>query len=792
MLSIWTQKSGYSLGSIQENSIVDIALPVSYSNGFNDSTSVIFKVISGSLPSGLRLVGDHIIGTPNEVSRITEYVFCIRASYNNTFADRTFKIVIEGADQPTFNTNEGLLPVGTNDTYFILDNSFVNFQIDVTDTDTAAGQTLKYFVSSGDGELPPGLTLYDNGIISGLIEPAFTIVESQVGNGSYSNDLYDIAGYDFGERPDNGYDSFVYDSVFFDYFIPAVPPRTLNRNYEFIVSVSDGDTVSKRRFKIYVVGDDFLRADNTAQRVGTGIFTVDGTYLRNPVWLTPSNLGVYRANNYVTLVLDCFAPVELGPISYSLDTTNPDGSPSVLPPGLDFDDSNSEVFGIIPYQPTVTETYKFTVTATRFGVDYETAPTKRTFTITTLGEVDSVMSWQTDSDLGVIDANFISNLKVSATSTIQGATVLYYLDSGALPPGLTLELDGEITGKVNQYGDDTTPGIITFSDGANTNQTFDGGETTFDKTYQFTIRARDQFGYSAISREFTLQVNTPNDRLYSSIVARTFMTQEKRDLFYDFINDSNIFTAESVYRPNDPNFGIQRDLKMTIFGGIETKTAAQYVSALGLNHKRKRFTFGDIKVAKAKITGTNTVVYEVIYVEMFDPLEKGKKHLPSVLTGLPLDPKPITVDASNTLWDGKENITRLNVDEPFSPRPDNRITIDQTNLFASDSKYSNRYPSSISIWREKIAAVGQRERNYLPLWMRSIQDDSKQELGFVLAVPICFCKPGASSDILINIKYSGFDFKNLDYTVDRYIIDSVVGSGEDKYLVFKDDKVTIT
>jgi hypothetical protein len=84
------------------------------------------------------------------------------------------------------------------------------------------------------------------------------------------------------------------------------------------------------------------------------------------------------------------------------------------------------------------------------------------------------------------------------------------------------------------------------------------------------------------------------------------------------------------------------------------------------------------------------------------------------------------------------------------------------------------------------------ERNYMPLWMRSIQDSTKQELGFVLAVPICYCKPDTSADILINIKYSGFDFKNLDYTVDRYIIDSVTGYSNDKYLVFKNDKVTIT
>jgi len=785
MLNIWTKKSGYTFGTIQEGSIVDLELPVTYDFITPDSSSATFSVISGSLPAGLRLVNDHIVGTPYEVPRTTEFTFCIRASYNTDIADRTFKITIEGADVPVFTTTEGILPVGPNNTFFILDSSFVDFQISVTDNDTAAGQTLRYFIASGDGTLPPGLTLTNDGKITGLIEPAYTIVDSEVGNGYYSNDLYDVTGYDFGERPDNGFDSFIFDSVFYDYFLPSLPPRKLNRNYEFIVSVSDSDTVSKRKFKIYVVGDDFLRADNTIARAADGVFTVDGTYLRNPVWLTPSNLGTYRANNYVTLVLDCYDSPELGPIIYSLDTLNPDNSPSTLPPGLQLDIPTSEVFGVIPYQPTITETYHFTITASRYDTDATIASTKRTFTIKTLGDVDSVMNWETGSSLGTIDANFISNLRVSATSNIEGATLVYSLQSGALPPGLTLELDGEITGKVNQYGTINEPGITTFSDGVYTNQTFDGGNSSVDRTFKFVIKAQDQFGYSSISREFTLNIDTPNDRLYSSIVARTFMNQSKRALFNDFINDSNVFTATSVYRPNDPNFGIQRDLKMTIFGGIETKTAAEYVSALGLNHKRKRFTFGDIKSAKAKITGTNTVVYEVVYVEMFDPLEIGKKYLNSTLTR-PLDPKTVTADTSNAIWRTSDR------DEPFLPRPDSKITIDQTNIFASNPNQSTRYPSSISIWRNQILAVGDRERNYLPLWMRSVQDDSKQELGFVLAVPICFCKPGTSADIMLNIKFSGFDFKNLDYTVDRYIIDSVTGFGNDKYLVFKDDKVTIT
>ncbi len=75
--------------------------------------------------------------------------------------------------------------------------------------------------------------------------------------------------------------------------------------------------------------------------------------------------------------------------------------------------------------------------------------------------------------------------------------------------------------------------------------------------------------------------------------------------------------------------------------------------------------------------------------------------------------------------------------------------------------------------------------------MRSIQPGTKSEIGFVLAVPFCYCKSGAADAILLNIKYSEFNFKNLDYTIDRYIIDSVTGNASDKYLVFKNDRITV-
>ena len=113
-------------------------------------------------------------------------------------------------------------------------------------------------------------------------------------------------------------------------------------------------------------------------------------------------------------------------------------------------------------------------------------------------------------------------------------------------------------------------------------------------------------------------------------------------------------------------------------------------------------------------------------------------------------------------------------------------------MFAGDPGSNFRFPSSISLWRKRIKELGLRQPNYLPLWMRTVQDGSVQELGYVPAVPLCYCKPGTAEVILDNIKYSGFDFQQIDYEIDRYIIDQVSDYTGDKYFIFRNDRTTIS
>ena len=97
------------------------------------------------------------------------------------------------------------------------------------------------------------------------------------------------------------------------------------------------------------------------------------------------------------------------------------------------------------------------------------------------------------------------------------------------------------------------------------------------------------------------------------------MTPEKRRSYSDIINNSSIFTPETLYRPNDPNFGLQNTIKMLLYPGIESKHIREFVGSLSQNAKRKRYHLGKIKTAIAKTPGTQRVIYEIVYLEVIDP-----------------------------------------------------------------------------------------------------------------------------------------------------------------------------
>ena len=349
MANYWTEKSGKILTTLDERVTTTFDLPLKSTYLPITDNSMTVSIVSGDIPKGMKLSGHSIVGTPFEVNKDTKYTFVVRADQNGVIDERTFSIIVTGADEPVWTTPEDLLPVGPNNTFYIIDSAPLDFQLVATDPDTTAGDAIEYYIQEGDGEIPPGITLQRDGRLTGIVEPILAL-EKAANTGEFDTNVYGAFPYDFGVRPDNGFESFFYDTTTFDLSVPSRAPKKLNRFYEFRVSASDGESVVKRQFRIYVVGDDFLRADNTVMRVANGVFTADNTNIRVPIWLTPANFGFRRANNYVTLFLDTLDPnSSLGVISYSLQPLNDDGSTSTLPDGLALDATTGEIAGLSSY-----------------------------------------------------------------------------------------------------------------------------------------------------------------------------------------------------------------------------------------------------------------------------------------------------------------------------------------------------------------------------------------------------------------------------------------------------------
>jgi hypothetical protein len=54
--------------------------------------------------------------------------------------------------------------------------------------------------------------------------------------------------------------------------------------------------------------------------------------------------------------------------------------------------------------------------------------------------------------------------------------------------------------------------------------------------------------------------------------------------------------------------------------------------------------------------------------------------------------------------------------------------------------------------------------------MKTQQAGSKGPLGYVKAVPILYCKPGASAKLMKRIKDLNLKFKNIEFIIDRYTV----------------------
>lgn len=569
-------------------------------------TTSTFSLISGSLPSGLKLSsGGLLAGTPFSVGETLTNQFVIRARNSEGITDRTFIVDTEGPTAPVWLTPTGYLRLGLGGQYYVINKTYVDYQLSAIYDVLPTGQKLRYYIGELEGTLPPGLTLSDDGRITGFITDNLSLDYLASITGGYDTENYDRYPFEH--------------SIIYDDSSVGQRPKYLSKIYQFYVTVTDGVADAKRLFQIKVENPLSLRVDTTLVDVDTTFYTADASYLVTPQWLSPVDLGYVRTSNYQVIQLEIYDPEpNTGPTVYDWNTpiVNIDGSPSEHPPHFDLDPVTGVLYAKLPYQPAYSTPYKFTVRLIKTdAVTGETSYKDRTFTLTVKGNIESILEFVTEENLGSISPGYVSELAVVAQHTNSDSPVQYRLISGQLPSGLSLALDGTIVGRVN-YNSQTYIDLANFGFGS---FKLDGGTTTIDAEYKFTVQASDIYQQSLVDKQFSISVGESTISEFVRMHIRPFMNTEDRRSFSDFINSPEIFDRSLLYRPLDPEFGVQKEMKFTLEHGIKKYPLRAYASSLNDYFVEQRFTFNGVKTAVSKDNNGN-VIYEVIYVELLDEL----------------------------------------------------------------------------------------------------------------------------------------------------------------------------
>jgi hypothetical protein len=314
--------------------------------------------------------------------------------------------------------------------------------------------------------------------------------------------------------------------------------------------------------------------------------------------------------------------------------------------------------------------------------------------------------WENTGSLGSLLMGEVSELYIK-TNTTSSLNIIYQHTGGSLPPGISLLRDGSLSGYVT-----TTSNLISTS------------------TYIFTATVTKAVGNPISTGTFSITVNKNTGTNYTSVYCKPYLTLDQRSQFYNFIDNKKIFLPKLIYRPFDPHFGIQREMRLYIHYGIEKLLLPQFANIFNQNFYKRRFLLGQVKSAVAKIN--NKIVYEIVYIDVVD--------------------------------------YNINQNQVSIPR---NINIGWTNYF----------PSSIPNMRIQLENNGKFTKDLNPKFMNTFQLGAVNELGFIGHIPLCYTLPGKSNIVVRNISRANIKFNLIDFHIDRMFVTDGQSPGKDQYLI---------
>ena len=726
---VWVTPAG-SLGTIPEGVFYSIPLVA-----VADDT-VYYQVIAGTIPPGIQINETGILsgnpltpatveGVPADVAHDTTSQFVVRAytvhtvagiSIPNKLADRTFSITVTGSNIVNWTTPAGNLANYNDGTQvYGLQVKYTAFDTNSTSVVTLIG-----------GELPPGLTISNKGVISGYITPDF---KTHITQHTYTFTLRVASGLSIDIRTFSIL-VFARATMTADNAYPPPPPN-----------------------QIYLSADqDLIQSDNPLLRIPTA----DETPVQTPIITTPpGSIGSTRSDNFYAFQFTGFDPYynafeflitpRVGFDIGNFDTRPFDFDPSdqnntqvnALPPGLTLDPATGWLYGYIPYNGVVSKDYSFNLIVQEIN-NPDNISTPYTFSLTINGPANTDVRWLTPADsieqardpssLGFIDNGDTSTFYVKAVNA-SDIPLQYRLLSGSnsrLPQGLQLLPSGHIAGRVSFDTFALDGGATTFDVGLNTVRQ----PTTFDMVAVFTVNAYSVNGLVNTNKTFSITVVRRYQEPFDNLYIQAMPPLDDRDLLGSLLENPTIFNPELIYRNDDPNFGVASRVVYNHAYGLTAATYDDYVASLNLNHYWKNLVLGQIKTAQAR-DDLGNVIYEVVYSEVIDDLVNNND---------------ISVDKQVVL----------------------AFPINRNEITEIDSVY----PNSLQNMRDQVIDVVGQVSNVLPRWMLSQQADGTV-LGFTRAWVIAYTNPGQSGKIAYNIATQfGTRLNLIDFEADRYELDN--------------------
>lgn len=791
------------------------------------ATSITYTLISGSLPSGLSFRRDGLIsGTPDIVTTDVTSTFVIRATDNlGNLKDRTFSLRISGDALPTFTTPDGSLTT-------TFDSEWIEIPIEYNNPLADNPVNIRVL----QGALPPGLEINEYGLIRGYPEPPITVrnlpeaTTIATATDAANNNVTVLGTNNFvvnrpiifsgtsigGITPDQVYyvksivnatqvtistvpdgDTLILstDNGFMDVTLPATSlGQPTKRQYSFTLELTSplgndngfySITVINQNLPTnqggpgYATGTRYPTIYNTRPSTYEIENTADfGYYILPPVAdvSVPGTTYAPTANAYIGQILsnNYFTFRMLG---HDFDSSEIAYAFIDLPFGLTGNTTTGWIYGTPSIAANTIQEGNFSVVVSKISNPVYQSPIFN-FSLRVANNITGDIVWINDNNLGNIDNATASTIRIEAESDVD---LIYELESGELPPNLTLKSNGELDGVVayqptGTYQEKDETAIFTFTVKAyNPDILDDASEPLISSTREFTLTVVQTY-------------DIPTDNLY----IRCTPSLSDRDIIATLLDNTTLIPNSYLYRPDDPNFGKASSIIYAHAYGIYSSDFEDYVEAVKKNHYWRNITLGQLKTAVAR-NEAGEVIYEVVYSTVIDNLQKydpnydyDYRYSESVSEEI-LWPRFIDLNlgpwyASSTelytsyIFNNEASlITNFTLFDLLSQTGVPLLMQEgEPTFYTSLTPGYARvlYPNSLENMRKRVEQELGANYNFrlLPLWMTSQQNDGNT-LGFTPAWVICYTKPGFANTVKQNIENNWpYTLNQINFQIDRFTV----------------------